>query len=800
MKTTLTKKSKFGNSKQSINSTVKLFHQRFKNAQLFESEIRRQISDNLDSEIVFQTFQEFIRNVEQRKNRGGNGPAESSQVLEPLEEAEKLTTMKIEIMQIVKQHEISMRKETSRASSRSSLRSRMSAVSSTSRKNQQKTTGSRHVDNQNNTLLSSKDTAESSGGTKIQTKETETTTTTIGKYNFRNRSIPKLGACTGGEADFDPQTALPSQNVISQDESDNNDVNHLDGSGDHNWTTENPISIVPNNLRNNDVQPNYTRNPVGIYLPSRQKMLQIKTQNCLNSQQQRESYNIFRQKTPEPCLLPKEGRGITEVVASLQESQNVACQLREISTISHANSNAYPQQNLAWDDSLPKEKIKSIQTWIDNYMCSPPIEIPRCLTLDVATRKAYELHVFTDASQLAYGAVAYARIISENGVSCSFLMSKAKVAPIKQLSIQKLELQAAVLGTRLAHFIKKHHTIEFKDTTFWCDSMAVLAWIKNSEKLKVFVGNRVSEIQSQSPTSSWRHISGKSNPADHVSRGILPADIKEHWLSPPAFLFKPKESWSTFLNTEKTNTTMARQTIQPVVAAKNFSKWTKLLKATAQVFRFIEILRTKPKRALNINDVENARNHLIQVSQQNSFGPSIALLNKNKNLPSKDKLLPLSPFLKDNILRVGGRTKRSTLGYNTKHPIVLNAKESIARLFLEKCHEICMHFGTEYVKNFAQQSYYVFGLRDSLRSISYKCFECRRFKGQGLQPPMADLPDARFPENESPVTFTNVGLDYIGPFTVIQRGKEEKAYICLFNCLVTRAVHLEVTEDLTTSA
>ncbi|XP_075254910.1 uncharacterized protein LOC142346282 [Convolutriloba macropyga] len=64
---------------------------------------------------------------------------------------------------------------------------------------------------------------------------------------------------------------------------------------------------------------------------------------------------------------------------------------------------------------------------------------------------------------------------------------------------------------------------------------------------------------------------------------------------------------------------------------------------------------------------------------------------------------------------------------------------------------------------------------------------------------MADLPDARFPEIESPVTFTNVGLDYIEPFTVIQRGKEEKAYICLFNCLVTRAVHLEVTEDLTTS-
>ena len=135
-------------------------------------------------------------------------------------------------------------------------------------------------------------------------------------------------------------------------------------------------------------------------------------------------------------------------------------------------------------------------------MCPSPIEVPRCLTLDVATSKTFELQVFTDSSQLAYGAVAYARIISEHGVSCCFLMSKSKFAPIKQLSIPKLELQAAVLGTRLAHFIKKHHTIEFKDTTFWCDSMAVLAWIKNSEKFKVFVSNRVSEIQSQSPTSS----------------------------------------------------------------------------------------------------------------------------------------------------------------------------------------------------------------------------------------------------------------------------------------------------------
>ena len=179
----------------------------------------------------------------------------------------------------------------------------------------------------------------------MQTKETETITTTIGKYNLPNRSIPKLGACTGREAAFDPQVALPIQNVISQEyESDKNDVNHIDRSGAHDWTNENPISIVPNNLRNNDVEPNYPQNPEEIYLPSGQKMLQTKTHSGLKSQQQREFDNTFRQKTPEPCVLPKENGGITEVVASLQECQNVACQPREISTASHADLNSDPQR------------------------------------------------------------------------------------------------------------------------------------------------------------------------------------------------------------------------------------------------------------------------------------------------------------------------------------------------------------------------------------------------------------------------------------------------------------------------
>ena len=184
------------------------------------------------------------------------------------------------------------------------------------------------------------------------------------------------------------------------------------------------------------------------------------------------------------------------------------------------------------------------------------------------------------------------------------------------------------------------------------------------------------EIQNNSSSDNGHHISGKNNPADHVSRGIDPDERPKLWLTPLSFLFEPKDSWNNILSEEKTNVTTIPQPVKAVIDVERFSKWTKLLKATAQVFRFLNILKTKKKRPLNCTDIEKSRNHLLQASQQNSFGTSINLLKQKKSLPAKDKILQFSPFLRDNTLRVGGRTKRSTLGYNTKHPMILNAKNS----------------------------------------------------------------------------------------------------------------------------
>ena len=115
-----------------------------------------------------------------------------------------------------------------------------------------------------------------------------------------------------------------------------------------------------------------------------------------------------------------------------------------------------------------------------------------------------------------------------------------------------------------------------------------------------------------------------------------------------------------------------------------------------------------------------------------------------------------------------------------------------------KCHETSMRIGVEYTRNYLQQRCHILGIRIFLRSLAFEYFDCRRFRAQGLQPPMADLPDIRFQETQSPVIFTNVGVDYLGPFAVVHQDAEVKTYICLFTCLVTRAIHLEVAEDLST--
>ena len=147
------------------------------------------------------------------------------------------------------------------------------------------------------------------------------------------------------------------------------------------------------------------------------------------------------------------------------------------------------------------------------------------------------LCIFSDASQNAFGACAYIRQKTKDGkFDVRFITAKSRVAPLKQLTVPRLELQAAVLASRLAKSIQEESRIHFNGVTFFIDSMITLGWIHSpSRNYKPFVSARVGESQSNSNPNQWKHISSEDNVADDLSRGIGVQELNGRWMMEPIY-------------------------------------------------------------------------------------------------------------------------------------------------------------------------------------------------------------------------------------------------------------------------
>ena len=166
--------------------------------------------------------------------------------------------------------------------------------------------------------------------------------------------------------------------------------------------------------------------------------------------------------------------------------------------------------------------------WLDGLLIIPNLRIPRCIKLASPSDALHELHAFCDASETAFAAVVYLRLVQDDGAGeCSFLMARSRLAPIRQLTIVRLELQAAVLANRLVGTVKKEiPRLNCVKTTFWSDSKIILHYIRNENKrFHTFVANRIAEIRSSSRPDEWRYVPSSLNPADPGSRGTSAANL-----------------------------------------------------------------------------------------------------------------------------------------------------------------------------------------------------------------------------------------------------------------------------------
>ena len=197
---------------------------------------------------------------------------------------------------------------------------------------------------------------------------------------------------------------------------------------------------------------------------------------------------------------------------------------------------------LDWGQVLPGDMQETFSKWMKDLDLLKEWRIPRRYSETLwSETTGCQLHCFGDASQQAYGACVYLVVQGPDGMwSSSLVLSRAKVAPLKRISLPRLELLAAVLCARLLVYVKQALKLnEDVECHCWTYSTVALAWIQSDPyKWKAFVGNRVAEIQDLVSPTRWHHCSGKENPADAVTCGISAEELMKSrlWLHGPVFL------------------------------------------------------------------------------------------------------------------------------------------------------------------------------------------------------------------------------------------------------------------------
>ncbi|XP_054257525.1 uncharacterized protein LOC128982590 [Macrosteles quadrilineatus] len=202
---------------------------------------------------------------------------------------------------------------------------------------------------------------------------------------------------------------------------------------------------------------------------------------------------------------------------------------------------------LTWDEPVPNDVRTKWHSFLEELPIIQELRIPRYISTSLHT--AVQLHGFSDASEKGYAAVVYLRVTdSQENTRLYLIVSKSKVAPLKRISLPRLELCGAHLLGKLLQYssniLSAHMKIE--SIYAWCDSTIVLTWIRTLPyRLKVFIANRISELQELVSPHSWNYVKSQDNPADCATRGLSPSQLVTHhlWWNGPEWLQSSSDSW-----------------------------------------------------------------------------------------------------------------------------------------------------------------------------------------------------------------------------------------------------------------
>ena len=471
------------------------------------------------------------------------------------------------------------------------------------------------------------------------------------------------------------------------------------------------------------------------------------------------------------------------------------------------------RKRLGWDDTLEETDKEQWKRWLNDLPKLHQIQVDRCFKpKGFGEVKEVELHLFSDASRQGYAAVAYLRLRDvTNQVHCAFVMGKARLAPIREISIPRLELTAAVISVRLSKVIREELDMTIDRVCYWTDSTSVLKCINNeSKRFHTFESNRLTVIRNGSKPSEWRYVNREDNPADDGSKGLkIDTMLKDdRWLKGPKFLWEDESHWPRMIKVPVLEdddvevrkeaqiyvSTVQRNVLDDLISY--YSCWWKLKCSIAWLLRYKQYLQMKVllrKNAsiasgssvkssemqvmncghLTVAELQVAEREIFRRVQHVAFPEVIDVLSateccEDKRYPKKvlkkagASIRQLNPQLKEGLLRVGGRLVNAPLGDERKHPVILPYKHHVTDLIIKQCHENLGHMGQESVLSSLRETVWIVKGRSAVRRVLRRCMTCQRQRNAhpGKQF-MADLPEVRLVPEKPP--FSYVGVDYFGP-------------------------------------
>ncbi|XP_076122855.1 uncharacterized protein LOC143102946 [Alosa pseudoharengus] len=374
------------------------------------------------------------------------------------------------------------------------------------------------------------------------------------------------------------------------------------------------------------------------------------------------------------------------------------------------------QDKLSWDEEINKGHSRRWLQWLAELQELSSFQMDRCIKPDDfgPTLKA-QIHNFSDASESGYGTASYILFTSKDGKRCcTLLMAKSRVAPLKKVTVPRLELTAAVIAVKVDRLLRREMDTTLEESVFWTDSLTVLRYLENDALcFKTFVANRVAFIREATVPSQWRYVNSSRNPADKASRGMRFTSLikNDNWIHGPHFLCEDEREWPTRPDIHSTmdddseirRTTLVSLVSTTKVAAPTklveyYSDWHRLKKAVAWMLRLKDLLhyfaikrkeckavvalretderkqslkvqeemkrlrKSLEKKPLSVQDLKEAEIVLIRHSQKEMYPEELASLQgKESQVKKSSPLYRLDPVLQDGVIRVGGRLNKSAM-------------------------------------------------------------------------------------------------------------------------------------------